>query len=101
KNYLAIATVRTRWARSKPDLNELVDVWFGETAGAPTFDMAIRAWARSAADVERVMHRVDGEWIALLQLLFPEGMYDQSERLVRARVVYFQQVGYRALALRE
>jgi hypothetical protein len=47
------------------------------------------------------MHRVDNEWINLLQLLFePEG-YDPAERLVRARIVYFHQVGYHALALRE
>ncbi len=68
---------------------------------SPAFGMAIRTWARGDANVEDVMHRVDNEWINLVQLLFSADSYDASERLVRARVVYFHQVGYHALALRE
>lgn len=100
KNHVAVAAIRKRWVRSTPDLNELVD-WFGGRTGLPGCDPAIRVWARSAANVDLAMHRVDEEWIELLQLLFPAGMYDESERLVRARVVYFHRVGYEALAARE
>jgi AcrR family transcriptional regulator len=100
-NYVAIANIRARWARSKPDLTELIEMWISEGPDSPAFGMAIRTWARGDADVEEVMHHVDNEWINLMQLLFePEG-YEDAERLVRARIVYFHQVGYHALALRE
>lgn len=100
-NYVAISTIRARWASSTPDLTELIEWWVGEGTESPAFGMAIRTWARSDANVEEVMHRVDNEWINLVQLLFSPDIYDESERLVRARVVYFHQVGYHALALRE
>ncbi|WP_161966151.1 TetR/AcrR family transcriptional regulator [Steroidobacter cummioxidans] len=100
-NYVAISTIRARWASSAPDLTELVELWVGEGTESPAFGMAIRTWARGDAKVEDVMHRVDNEWISLVQLLFSPDIYDPSERLVRARVVYFHQVGYHALALRE
>jgi AcrR family transcriptional regulator len=100
-NYVAISTIRARWASSTPDLTELVELWVGEGTESPAFGMAIRIWARGDASVEDVMHRVDNEWINLVQLLFSPEIYDESERLVRARVVYFHQVGYHALALRE
>lgn len=100
-NYVAISTIRARWASSRPDLTELIEWWVSEGTESPAFGMAIRTWARGAANVEDVMHRVDNEWINLVQLLFPPDIYDESERLVRARVVYFHQVGYHALAMRE
>lgn len=100
-NYVAMSTIRARWASSAPDLAELIEWWVGEGTDSPAFGMAIRTWARADAGVEDVMHRVDNEWINLVQLLFPAAAYDASERLVRARVVYFHQVGYHALALRE
>ncbi len=100
-NYVAISTIRARWASSTPDLTELIEWWVEEGTESPAFGMAIRTWARGDANVEDVMHRVDNEWINLVQLLFAPNTYDESERLVRARVVYFHQVGYHALAMRE
>lgn len=100
-NYVSIAKIRARWARSTPDLSELIEFWISEGSESPAFGMAIRTWARTDENVEEVMHRVDNQWIDLLQLLFPLEVYDESERLVRARVVYFHQVGYHALGLRE
>ncbi|WP_129778328.1 TetR/AcrR family transcriptional regulator [Peristeroidobacter soli] len=100
-NYVAISTIRARWASSTPDLTELIEWWVREGTESPAFGMAIRTWARGDATVEDVMHRVDNEWINLVQLLFSPETYDESERLVRARVVYFHQVGYHALAMRE
>jgi AcrR family transcriptional regulator len=100
-NYVAISTIRARWASSMPDLTELIEWWVSEGTESPAFGMAIRTWARGDAIVENVMHRVDNEWINLVQLLFSPDIYDESERLVRARVVYFHQVGYHALAMRE
>lgn len=100
-NNLAIANLRARWAQTKADFTELIEIWIGEGPESPAFGMAIRTWAHDDAAVEEVMHRVDNEWINLLQLLFEPEAYDAAERLVRARIVYFHQVGYHALALRE
>lgn len=100
-NYVAISNLRARWARSKAEFTELIEIWVSEGTESPAFGMAIRTWAHDDSDVEEVMHRVDNEWIKLLQLLFEPDGYDDAERLVRARIVYFHQVGYHALALRE
>ncbi len=76
-------------------------IWLGEDPSFPAFDIAIRNWARKAANVAETTRRVDDAWIALLKELFLRSGYGDTESFVRARVAYFHQVGYYALALKE
>jgi AcrR family transcriptional regulator len=101
RNYFEIAQVRARWARSQPDMVEVIAVWLGEDPSVLSFDIAVRAWARRAADVAGSVGRVDKAWISLLQELFAHSGLGHDESLVRARVNYFHQIGYWALNLEE
>lgn len=101
RNYFELAQIRARWARSVPDLTEVVAIWLGEDPNFPSFDVAIRSWARRAPEVAQSVERVDKAWIGLLQELFEMSGYDSDESLVRARVTYFHQIGYYALGMRE
>ena len=101
RNYFEIAQVKARWARSEPDLSELVVLWLGEDPSFPAFDMAIRVWARKAPLVADAVRRVDEAWISLLGELFFKSGFGEIESLVRARVTYFHQIGYYALGIAE
>lgn len=101
RNYFEQAQIRARWARTEPDLTEVVAIWLGEDPNFPSFDVAVRAWARRSGDVAQSVERVDDSWIAVLRELFDRSGYDETESLVRARVTYFHQMGYYALGIRE
>lgn len=97
RNHIEVAEIRDRWARSEPDLTEIILIWLGEDRGYLDFDMAIRSWARQAREVADVVHRVDAAWIGLLEQLFADSGYQGDDCVVRARITYFHQVGYHAL----
>jgi AcrR family transcriptional regulator len=101
RNQYEIAQVRTRWARSDPDLSEIVAIWLGADPTFPAYDMAIRIWARKSPEVAAAVNRVDDAWVGLIEELFRREHFDEDEVFVRARVVYFHQIGYHALAIRE
>jgi len=101
RNYVEIAQVKVRWARAEPDLSEVVAIWLGKDPAFPAFDMAVRVWARRSAAVFATAQRVDEAWIDLLVQLFVRGGFDATESFVRARIAYFHQIGYYALAIRE
>lgn len=101
RNYFEIAQVRARWARSVPDMSTVIGIWLGEDPSVLSFDVAVRSWARRAAEVADSVKRVDTAWIALLQESFERDGLSRDEALVRARVAYFHQIGYWALNLDE
>ena len=101
RNHVEVAEIRDRWARGEPDMTEVIAIWLGEDRSFLDFDMAIRGWARQSQPVADVVRRVDAAWIGLLEYLFSIGGYGPDESLVRARITYFHQIGYHALAFRE
>jgi AcrR family transcriptional regulator len=101
RNYFEIAQIRARWAKTAPDLTEVVASWLEADPTFPSFDVAVRAWARKSTDVAEAVERADTAWIALLQELFEKSGYDSDESLVRARITHFHQIGYYALGFRE
>jgi len=101
RNHTELAEIRERWSQSTPDLSEVVAIWLSEDPGFPAFDMAIRIWARKSSNVSQAVRRVDNAWIALLTDLFRYSGFGKTESMVRARIAYFHQVGYYALAIPE
>lgn len=83
------------------DFQDLFRVWLGEDAGFPAFDIAVRVWARRSSEVGAMVRQIDSEWIALVQALFERGGMTPPESLVRARIIYFHQIGYYALSMEE
>ncbi|MGC1497874.1 MAG: TetR/AcrR family transcriptional regulator [Sulfitobacter sp.] len=64
-------------------------------------DFAVREWARRDGAVRRRIDQTDDARIKAFSALFERFDYGADEAEVRARVMYFMQVGYYALELSE
>ncbi len=82
-------------------LMALVQLWIDEVAFSPAYDAAVRDWARHDTAAAAAVRRTDDRRIALLTDIFGDLGYEGTDAFVRARVAYFHQVGYYALAIRE
>lgn len=67
----------------------------------PRFDLAVRDWSRVDRSVARCVERVDRRRLQELTKLFSALGCDAPEAEVRARVLYYHQVGYYALGIKE
>jgi AcrR family transcriptional regulator len=82
-------------------LDQINAILIDEAIYDPHFDMAIRDWARISKKAKAALDRVDAERLGFFEQLFLAFGYEPREALIRARVCYFHQVGYYALAIRE
>ncbi len=82
-------------------LSRLAHLYITEQGFSPAYDRAVRAWANLSAEVEAVVQEVDAVRIDAIQKVFAEGGYSADDAMIRARVVYFHQVGYYATGLKE
>ena len=67
----------------------------------PRLDFAVRDWARRDGSVRRALDAADAGRLGALAAMFERHAYGQEEAETRARVLYWMQVGYYALDLRE
>jgi AcrR family transcriptional regulator len=79
----------------------LINLWIDENEYDPKWDGAIRDWARTSAAVRKVVQSVDQKRIAVLEQIFNDMGYEGKEGHIRARVMYYHQVGYYALGVQE
>jgi AcrR family transcriptional regulator len=75
--------------------------WVNPEIFSPRLDFAIREWARRSAKVRRALDRSDGERTAAIKTMFERYGYGERIAFVRARVLYYMQIGYYALDIRE
>ncbi len=75
--------------------------WVDERLFDPRLDFAVREWARRSGPVRRVVDMADEERVAAIKALFLRHGYEDTDAFVRARVLYFMQIGYYALELNE
>lgn len=80
---------------------ELVSMWIEDEDYRPEYDAAVRDWARRSPEVARVVRKLDNERIKLIQRIFGNLGFRRLEAHIRARVTYYHQVGYYALAVHE
>ncbi len=64
-------------------------------------DFAVREWARRSGPVRRVIDSSDARRVAAIRSMFERHGYPPQEAEVRARVLYFMQIGYYTLELHE
>lgn len=76
-------------------------VWIREDPFSPQLDLAIRDWGRSSTGVARELRAQDDLRMELLVHAFAAMGYDKDESLIRARITYFQQIGYYATHFKE
>lgn len=77
------------------------ECWVDERLFDPRLDFAIRAWARHSGSVRRILDREDDERVGAIRELYVRHGYSAEDAFVRARVLYFMQIGYYALELHE
>ena len=56
---------------------------------------------RRSKSLRLEVDRADGERVAAIQKMFSEHGYEEQDAFIRARILYFMQVGYYALELGE
>ena len=76
-------------------------LWIEEKDFLPAYDTAIRTWARSDKEVAKRLHEVDSKRIEALTRLLGLYGHELEEAAARARLMYYNQVGYYALEVRE
>lgn len=77
------------------------ECWVNEDVFDPGLDFAVREWARRSGDVRRRLDLADQARVTAVAAMFRRHGYDDTDAFVRARVLYFMQVGYYALGVRE
>lgn len=77
------------------------ECWADEELFDPRLDFAVREWARRSADVRRAIERSDAQRVDAIRKLYARHGYDEENALVRARVLYYMQIGYYLLDLKE
>ena len=67
----------------------------------PRLDLAIREWSRRSPKIRRLIDREDAARIATLQTFYARFEYPMPDALIRARVLYYSQIGFYALEIGE
>ena len=67
----------------------------------PRLDLALREWARRSDDIRALVDAEDEACIDALRRFFERFGYAMPEALIRARVLYYSQIGFYALGTRE
>lgn len=82
-------------------LGTLYTSWLTEGGFDTQLDFAIRDWARRSDPVRRALDLSDTARIEAITTMFRRFGYPESEADVRARIVYFTQIGYATLDQQE
>ena len=73
----------------------------GERLFDTQLDFAVREWARRDGSIRRAVDQSDAQRIDAISDMFTRYGFDPKEARIRARIVYFTQIGYEALDTRE
>ncbi|WP_419910218.1 TetR/AcrR family transcriptional regulator [Hoeflea sp.] len=102
KNTASIVERANRPAHSIAEgVFNLFECWVDEALFDPGLDFAVREWARRSPKVRELVDRADNERVKAITGMFAKHGYEEPESFVRARVIYFMQIGYYALGVRE
>jgi AcrR family transcriptional regulator len=72
----------------------VTDCWFDDTIFDSKYEAAIRSWAQQSPEVARETAAVDAGRIAALVAMFERFDYERADAEVRARALYYTQLGY-------
>jgi len=94
-----------RASRPAPSITQGVlnvfECWVDERLFNPRLDFAIRAWARHSTAVRKIIDDADSERLEAIRGMFLRQGYPEPDAFVRARVLYFMQIGYYSLEIVE
>jgi AcrR family transcriptional regulator len=73
------------------------ECWTDESLYDPKLDMAVRLWARRSDEVKTVVRLADSQRLEAVTSMFRRYGYEEEDAVIRARVLYFTQVGHYVL----
>ena len=82
-------------------VTHIFECWVDRSLYDPRLDFAIREWARRSDEVRREVDFADDTRVEAVKRLYLRHGYKEQDAYIRARVLYFMQVGYNALELGE
>jgi AcrR family transcriptional regulator len=101
RNGRAIKTVLRDVDSLSTAVLEFFSLWVENACFSPALDQSIRDWAQLDPDVFERVRKEDQLRIRQISQCFQRFGYEASEALVRARILYFAQVGYYAMHMQE
>ncbi len=96
-----IATVQAAPPRLEDRILKLFAIWIEGREFDVGLEVAVRNWALRSRKVARAVHRADARRLEFIQSLFEAAGYGKREAVVRARVLYYTQIGYYAIETHE
>jgi len=75
--------------------------WLNEDLFDPRLDFTVREWARRSGHVRRAVDQADDARVEAIKRMFIRHGYRDQDAFIRARVLYFMQIGYYSLDLEE
>lgn len=95
------ALMRTRGGDGFTEFLAIVNLLLAEKDYSPAFDLAVRDWARTSREAASAVRSADERRMDVLHRIFLDMGFADPEALVRARITYFQQIGYYTLGIHE
>lgn len=98
-------TVVEHASRPAPDITGAVlavfECWTDVSLFDARLDFAVREWARRSGEIEQAVRSADDARLQAITSMFERHGFERRDAFVRARVLYFSQIGYYALDLGE
>ncbi len=77
------------------------ECWVDKSLFDPKLDIAIRFWARRDQAIRAIVEQADGQRVEAIKSMFLRHDYSAEQALIRARVLYFTQIGHYTLEVSE
>jgi AcrR family transcriptional regulator len=91
--------------RPAPNINRAIlnvfQCWVDDRLFDPKLDIAVRIWARRDPSIRAVIDEADRRRVEALTAMYRRYGYNEENAFIRARVLYFMQIGHYTLDLDE
>ncbi|WP_269931723.1 TetR/AcrR family transcriptional regulator [Aminobacter sp. HY435] len=91
--------------RPAPNINRAIlnvfQCWIDDRLFDPQLDIAVRIWARRDPSIRAVIDEADTRRIDAITAMYQRYGYDEKNAFIRARVLYFMQIGHYTLDVDE
>jgi AcrR family transcriptional regulator len=100
-NHYIVERARRPSASVTEGVLNIFECWVDPKLFDPQLDFAVRAWARRAKAVRRIIDRADQERVQAISEMYGRHGFNPEDAFVRARILYFMQIGYYSLEISE
>ena len=77
------------------------ECWIDPDLFDPNLDIAVRFWGRRDPKVKSIVQQADDQRVAALSKMFQRYDYEAEDAFIRARILYFTQIGHYTLEVQD